>query len=149
MRSSHMKTFSRLFLALPILLLGGLTASAYAQDSAVKVSMTAPASYSFTKKRYSIRGTAQIIQTDTGSELVFDEDFKTKGGPDLKIYLSKKSLSELGNENVNTNSVKISVLRSNKGAQSYIIPESLNLSDYKSVLIHCEAFTVLWGGFDL
>ncbi len=144
-----MKSIYPTLLALPVLFLGGLSTSTYAQDSTTTVAVTAPASYSFTKKRYSINGTAQIIKTETGSELIFDEDFRTKGGPDLKVYLSKKSLSELDNENVNLNSVKISVLRSNKGAQSYIIPEGTNLSDYKSVLIHCEAFTVLWGGFDL
>jgi hypothetical protein len=103
----------------------------------------------FIKKRYSIDGTAQILKTNTGIDIEFSEDFKTKGGPDLKIYLSKKNLSELSNESVDGSSLKIGVLKSKKGAQSYTLPENISLSDYKSVIIHCEAFSVLWGGFDL
>jgi hypothetical protein len=105
--------------------------------------------HEFVKKRYTIHGTAELSKSSEGVQIAFSEDFKTKGGPDLKIYLSKKSLSELDNESVDENSLKISVLKSKKGAQSYILPEDITLSDYKSIIIHCEAFSVLWGGFDL
>ena len=123
--------------------------SVHAQESNTSSLSSDNPIYSFSKKRYSIDGTAKIVRTENETRIVFDDAFKTRGGPDLKVYLSKKPLSEIQNENVSDNSVKISVLRSKKGAQSYIIPENIDLSDYKSVLIHCEAFEVLWGGFDL
>jgi len=82
-------------------------------------------------------------------QLSFNGDFKTKGGPDLKLYLSSKSIAELKSGDVEATSLKLGVLKSNKGAQSYIIPSDINLSEYKSVVIHCEAFSVLWGGFDI
>ncbi len=103
----------------------------------------------FVKKRYNIKGTWDIIEVEGQKIIRFNEDFKTKGGPDLKVYLSSQSITELSSENVSATSLKLSVLKSNKGRQSYIIPPDVNLSDYKSVLIHCEAFSVLWGGFDL
>jgi len=103
----------------------------------------------FIKKRYNIKGTWDLTEKDGQKVITFNDDFKTKGGPDLKIYLSSKSLTELNSSDVENTSLKLSVLKSNKGAQSYIIPEDINLSDYKSVVIHCEAFSVLWGGFNL
>lgn len=106
-------------------------------------------SSSFVKKRYNIKGGWTLTEEDGQTLIKFDEDFKTKGGPDLKLYLSSKSLSELESPDVEASSLKFSVLKSNKGAQSYIIPADINLSDYKSVVIHCEAFSVLWGGFDI
>lgn len=105
--------------------------------------------YTFIKKRYSIDGSAEVINTPEKTQIVFDNSFRTKGGPDLKVYLSKKSMTELENETVNTHSVKIGVLKSKKGEQSYILPDDISLSDYKSVIIHCETFSILWGGFDL
>jgi len=112
-------------------------------------STEASAASTFVKKRYNIKGTWNVSEQDGQTLIKFDNDFKTKGGPDLKLYLSSKTLSELESGDVEETSLKLSVLKSNQGAQSYILPEEVNLSDYKSVVIHCEAFSVLWGGFNL
>ena len=117
-----------------------LASSAFAADFSDKP---------FVKKRYSIKGSAKIELVDGKNHLVFSEDFKTKNGPDLKIYLSKLPIEALSAKDVDQNSVRLSVLKSNKGTQSYVIPSNLNLQDYESIIIHCEAYTVLWGGFDL
>ena len=112
-------------------------------------SAKAKTSASFVKKRYNINGTWSVTEQNGQQVIKFNNDFKTKGGPDLKVFLSSNSISELSGKSVIGSSLKLSVLKSNKGAQSYIIPAGVNLSDYKSVVIHCEAFSVLWGGFDL
>lgn len=103
----------------------------------------------FVKKRYSIKGMWSVTQEDEHNVIKFNDDFKTKGGPDLKLYLSPNNLEDLESGAVQANSVKLSVLKSNRGAQSYIIPEDIDLTKFKSVVIHCEAFSVLWGGFNL
>lgn len=103
----------------------------------------------FVKKRYSIAGSATIERSDDNIRLVFSEDFKTKNGPDLKVYLSKIPLSDLSEKDVDKNAVRLSVLKSHRGTQSYIIPPNLDIKDYQSVVIQCEAYSVLWGGFDL
>lgn len=105
--------------------------------------------YTFVKKRYHIKGQAEISKVDGQRVLALSDDFKTKSGPDLKVYLSKRSLSTLDGKSVESSSIKLSVLKSNRGAQSYIIPDDIELSEFQSVVIHCEAFSVLWGGFDL
>lgn len=117
-----------------------LSTPAFAQDAT---------EHAFVQKRYKIEGSAKIVEKDGQIELVLSDDFKTKNGPDLKVYLTKKPIETLTAEDMSANSTKIGVLKSNKGAQSYIVPSDINLSEYESVVIHCEAFTVLWGGFDL
>ena len=104
---------------------------------------------SFVKKRYTIQGSAKIDTINGKHHLVFSRDFKTKNGPDLKVYLSKRPLSSLSAKKIDKKAVKLSVLKSHKGKQSYAIPADINLADYESVVIQCEAYTVLWGGFDL
>ncbi len=103
----------------------------------------------FVKKRYSIEGSAKIETSENSTQLVFSEDFKTKNGPDLKIYLSKIPLSELTEKDVDLDAVRLSVLKSHRGSQSYVIPANIDISEYQSIVIQCEAYSVLWGGFDL
>ena len=73
------------------------------------------------------------------------DDFKTSGAPDLKIVLSPLTVRAAKNNNALQGSQIISPLQSNSGAQEYAIPAGLDLSKYKSVLIHCEQYTKLWG----
>ncbi|WP_051279732.1 DM13 domain-containing protein [Hellea balneolensis] len=126
----------------------GLLGSALTYSTA-QASAESQAPATFVKKRYNIKGTWNVSEEDGQKIIRFSDDFKTKGGPDLKIYLSSSTISELDSGNVESTSQKLGILKSNRGAQSYIIPEDINLSEFKSVVIHCEAFSVLWGGFDI
>lgn len=128
--------------------MGLVSVGASAQTSDAPSMDAAPAA-TFVKKRYNIKGTWAVTEQDGQSVIQFNDDFKTKGGPDLKLYLSSNSVSDLESGDVARTSLKLGILKSNRGAQSYIIPDDVKLSDYKSVVIHCEAFSVLWGGFDL
>jgi len=78
-----------------------------------------------------------------------DDDFSTRNAPDLKIFLSPLSASEVKNKTAVPGSLLIAPLQSNKGQQSYVVPAGTDLSQYKSVIIHCEAYTKLWSAADL
>jgi len=117
----------------------------FAQNSMPTVEASKP----FVKKRYSIKGEWSVAEVDGETQIRFSDDFKTKGGPDLKVFLSKTSIENLDSETAEQNSFKIGVLKSKSGGQIYTLPDDINLSNYKSVIIHCSAFSVLWGGFDL
>jgi hypothetical protein len=67
----------------------------------------------------------------------------------LKIFLSPTALSDVTGKTAVNGSINIGELKSTKGAQEYEIPAGVNLSDYASVLVHCEEYSVLWGGSDL
>ena len=126
-----------------------MTLPAHAQSYGSGANASAQQENNFTKKRYSIKGSWSISQKNGQQVIEFGDDFRTKSGPDLKVYLSKSTIENLDGNQVDATSDKISVLRSNRGSQSYVIPRDINLSDYRSVIIHCEAFSVLWGGFNL
>ncbi len=100
-------------------------------------------------KGYDINGGWNISEQDGKQILTFDEDFSTRKGPDLKIYLSRESIQKVKGRSVTKSSVLISPLKSEKGAQQYELPSDLNLDDFSSVLIHCEAYAHLWGGGSL
>lgn len=130
-------------------IIGSISLSTTAQESNTQASSSTVTSSVFVKKRYSINGNWSVINIDGVTQIYFSEDFKTKGGPDLKVYLSEASIEELDSKTAANSAINIGVLKSKSGKQIYTIPDDVNLSDYKSLIIHCEAFSVLWGGFDL
>lgn len=111
-----------------------------------KASMT-PAS--FQKKTYALKGSVTVEQRGNQTVLVFSDDFRTKNGPDLKVFLSKNAVSDATGTNATTDAIRLGELSSNKGGQEYVLPDGVSLSDYASVLVHCEAFSKLWGGADI
>ena len=98
------------------------------------------------KKQYKIKGDWELDVSGDQTIIRFHNNFKTKKGPDLKVFLSKKSIKDVTGRNATQDAVLVAVLKSNKGAQEYVLPANININDYDSLLIHCEAFSVLWGG---
>ncbi len=147
-----MQHFILAALATAVLAVIPMMASAQVQsaDAAMSTaSATMTPKGTFTKKRYSVKGEWEIVTVDGKPAIRFSEDFKTKNGPDLKVFLSQKPVGDLSGKTALGGAVSIGVLKSNKGVQTYIIPDDINLGDYKSVIVHCEAYSVLWGGFDI
>ena len=124
--------------------------TAYAAQPAVSSVMADKAkSGDFTKRTYSIKGEWQILRQDGQTIFRLSESFRTKNGPDLKLFLSPKKISQITGETATTNAVRLGVLKSNKGTQDYVIPANVDLSNFGSILIHCEAYSKLWGGADI
>ncbi len=131
-------------------LTGGFAIPAYGADiTPASMSQSLVQGGAFTKKKYGIKGDWQILQENGQTILRLSDNFKTKNGPDLKIFLSPQSVDAVSGQTATQGSVLISALKSNKGGQDYVIPANVNLANFSSVLIHCEAFSVLWGGGDL
>lgn len=104
---------------------------------------------SFVTKEYRIEGGWNIVQEGGQTLIRFDEGFSTKGGPDLKVFLSPKTIDEANGDNATEGSLLLGELQSTTGAQDYLVPEGVSLEDFGSVLVHCEKFGVLWGGGEL
>ena len=98
------------------------------------------------KSTANIRGEWSIVERDGTRYIEFDDEFRTRNAPDLKVFLSPTEVGDLTNNNAIEGSQLVSVLESNRGAQSYELPADVDLSSYESVIIHCEAYTKLWGG---
>lgn len=127
----------------------GSASLAYA-DEPVAVAMAEKVrSGSFEKSKFKIKGDWQIVEENGQTIFRLSDDFKTKNGPDLKLFLSRKAVGDVTGKTATNDAVKLSVLRSNKGSQDYVIPADVDLSQFRSILIHCEAYSKLWGGANL
>ena len=85
----------------------------------------------------------------TGNTLTISDDFKTKSAPDLNIFLSTAPLSQLNGRNATRNATLVSPLASASGGQQYQLPAGIDLSQFQTIIIHCEAYSKLWGGAPL
>lgn len=107
------------------------------------------ASGHWTKKSFAIQGSWSIVERNGSHVLTLDENFKTRSAPDLKIFLSRAPLSSLRGSNATSQSILISPLQSNRGAQEYVLPSGIDITQFQSLIIHCEAYSKLWGGASL
>lgn len=91
------------------------------------------------------RGKVSVFQ-----RVVFLEpDFEVGPGPKYHVYLVPKASIRREVEVKAAMFVDLGRLRAFKGSQRYEIPEGVNLKDYPSVVIWCEAFGVLISPADL
>ena len=137
--------------AAAILSITGLTSAAHAEHHAGEAAMASEALYSgqWMKKSFKSSGTWEIYQEDGKTFVKLSSDFRTRNAPDLKIFLSPRAANQANGKNATDGSFRIAELTSNAGEQIYEIPASVNLADYKSILIHCEQYSKLWSASDL
>lgn len=85
-------------------------------------------------------GDVSIMHTVEGKPFVRFENFRVTNGPDLYVYLSKSDnpRDDIGDF------INLGRLKGNEGNQNYEIPQGVDVSEYKSVIIWCKAFSVLF-----
>jgi hypothetical protein len=76
-------------------------------------------------------------------------EFETTNGPDLEVWLVKASGLKVSGDVTASQWLSLGPLKGNIGDQNYIIPADAKLDDYKSVVIWCEQFSVLFSAADL
>jgi hypothetical protein len=96
-----------------------------------------------------IKGTWSIETRDAGTYLVLHDDFRTTSGPDLKVFLSKQNVNDVRDANATRDAIKLGPLQKARGGQSYKLPDDVTVSDFTSILIHCERYSHFWGGANL
>jgi hypothetical protein len=90
---------------------------------------------------HNAEGLAKVIRLDDASMFLRLENFKATNGPDLYVYLAT--------DNSASDFVNLGRLKGNIGNQNYDIPEGTDFSKYHTVLIWCQAFSVLFGSVEL
>lgn len=78
-----------------------------------------------------------------------EQDFKVGPGPKYHVYLVPKAKIRSSSDVKGAPFVDLGRLRSFEGSQRYAIPAGLDLKQYASVVIWCEAFGVLISPADL
>lgn len=131
--------------------LSAISAPAIAGEYSVMASAEAQMLYSgaWSKKSFKSSGEWSIYTAGGKTFVKLSSDFKTRKAPDLKIFLSPRAASDTNGKNATDGSVLIARLSSNAGEQIYEIPESIDVTAFKSILIHCEQYSKLWSAADL
>ncbi len=123
--------------------------AAFAEPAAITQTAAELPSGTLIKKSKKLKGAWSVEQRGEKTFIVFADDFRAAKGPDLKIFLSPQSVSDVTGKTAIDGALNIGELKATKGGQEYEVPAGIDLSDYSSVLVHCEAYSVLWGGGNL
>lgn len=87
-------------------------------------------------------GNVSILDNGQGSQVVRFENFNVTNGPDLRVLLSTSenptSHDTLGSY------IELGKLKGNMGDQNYSVPSGVDASIYKSVVIYCKPFQVVF-----
>jgi hypothetical protein len=82
------------------------------------------------------RGQALLIETAPGQYTLRFENFSVRNGPDLFVYLSTDPGSNDG--------LLLGELKGTDGAFNYDVPAGTDISRYKSAVVWCRQFAVLF-----
>lgn len=91
------------------------------------------------ESRYTVTGTANVLNDGSEQRFLRFENFSSNNGPDLKVYLRAD----------NGDFVSLGDLKGNIGDQNYEIPADVDLSVFDTVQIWCERFGVNFGFAEL
>ncbi len=89
-------------------------------------------------------GKADIYQVEDGSYVLRFEDFNVTNGPDLHVYLAKHPDPTTSGEVNDNGYLDLGAIKGNQGSQNYSIPAGTDISLYKSVVIYCQPFHVIF-----
>jgi Electron transfer DM13 len=84
------------------------------------------------------RGHALLIETVPGGYTLRFEDFSVRNGPDLFVYLSTDP------NGYSDDALLLGELKGTDGAFNYDVPPGTDVSQYKSAVVWCKAFSVLF-----
>jgi Electron transfer DM13 len=87
-------------------------------------------------------GTARLVSIPAGAEVRF-ESFEVTNGPDLYVYLALHP-EPRSRDQVDQGFVNLGRLKGNVGPQAYPIPAGTEPARYRSVVIYCRAFHVVF-----
>lgn len=93
-------------------------------------------------------GSATVYALPEGNHVLRFEDFSATNGPELHVILSKEiptsTFASIGED-----SIDLGLLKGNVGNQNYELPDDVNLEDYKSIVIYCVPFQVVFSSADI
>lgn len=128
------------------------TASATSTSPDVsQAAQTVERSGTFVSGEHSTQGTVRLVAQNGQALIELGEDFETSElGPDLVVILHR-SADVIGSTYppaypINEGDyVILAPLQRFRGAQSYVIPDTINLADYQSAGIWCRKFNAMFG----
>jgi Electron transfer DM13 len=100
------------------------------------------ASGDFVKSEHPTSGTAQIVMENGKKYLKFDSSFKSEAGPDVFVLLHRQGTPKRYGK---TDYVSLGRIKKVTGQQMYLIPNRVDITKFKSVVIWCRQFNATFG----
>ncbi|MFZ1029063.1 MAG: DM13 domain-containing protein [Limnoraphis robusta] len=120
-----------------------LPASASPEIIAQNNNIIATGSFVTVEQDHPTKGMARIVTENGKRYLEFDGAFTTAQGPDVNVILHRNSTIPVKPKKEEY--MTLTSLQSFEGAQRYLLPDNLDISQYKSVGIWCRKFDVTFG----
>ncbi|MEM0963245.1 MAG: DM13 domain-containing protein [Bacteroidota bacterium] len=89
---------------------------------------------------HDVSGEAVWYRLDDGSNLIRLEGLDSDNGPDLEVWLVRRTTGDVGQGGASLGSLK-----STRGNQNYPVPDNLDPADFAGVSVWCERFSVNFG----
>lgn len=83
-------------------------------------------------------GRAVLVETAPGQYTLRFEDFSVRNGPDLFVYLSPSP------DGYADDALELGPLKASDGSFNYEVPPGTDISRFRSALVWCRAFSVLF-----
>ena len=93
----------------------------------------------------SLSGDWKIVEADGKHYIELADNFQAKKGPDVKIFLSPLEATAIDGNNAANGSVFIKLISDFKGKRRIEIPEGIDVSQFNTLVFHCEEYSKLWG----
>jgi hypothetical protein len=90
-----------------------------------------------------VAGNATLGKTSDGRVLLRFENLNSANGPDLHVYLSRQ-VSPATTQQV-MDGVEVGTLKATTGASNYELAATTDIAQFKSVVIYCKSFSVVFG----
>jgi len=99
---------------------------------------------SFRSIAHQTSGNVRVGATADGRQVVFLEDLATDNGPDVRVLLSPHPAD--GDASIlASDALELGLMKGNVGDQTYEVPADVDLSQFQSVVLWCERFSVGFG----
>ncbi|MFK7792143.1 MAG: DM13 domain-containing protein [Devosiaceae bacterium] len=146
-------------IALPVFVVGFLAGNAFwylfsplwidqvvseALPDELMVDVVAEGSFQGADRAHQGSGNAMLLQTATGAHLMRFTEFEVTNGPDLEVWLVADTEPTSSRDVLDSTWVSLGMLKGNIGDQTYTIPDDVDVSQYGSVVVWCEQFSVLF-----
>ncbi len=94
-------------------------------------------------------GTASIYRQRDGNFVLRLDSFKVTNGPDLYVYLSGHPAPTDAAQLHQGGAMEVARLKGNIGSQNYELPADVDISQFRSVVIYCKQFSVIFSTAEL
>jgi hypothetical protein len=95
-------------------------------------------------------GAATLVRLPGGQTVLrLEDDFRVTNGPDLYVYLSAAPAPRSSSDLHAAGAFEVAQLKGNVGGQNYVLPDDLDLSKFRSVVIYCRRFTTVFSTAEL